>query len=88
LTDPTESKPTRTHHHPPVPTQQADAVAGGGKRERFVLAVAYSPDYKLLAASAMDGTVALYDAGTGQLLHSLKGHHRPVRALAFTPGGL
>lgn len=58
---------------------------GGSKRERFVLAVAYSPDFKLVAASAMDGTVAIWDAATGQPLHSLKGHHRPVRTLAFTP---
>jgi WD repeat-containing protein 61 len=66
--------------------QADDAAPGGPRRERFVLAVAYSPDFKLLAASAMDGTVAVYDAASGQLLHSLKGHHRPVRALAFTPG--
>jgi WD repeat-containing protein 61 len=52
------------------------------------LAVAYSPDGKLLAASAMDGTVAVYDlgAGAGAPPRVMKGHHRPVRALAFTPG--
>ncbi len=52
-----------------------------------MLAVAFSPDFRLLAASAMDGTVALYDAASGQLLHACKGHNRPVRTLAFTPGG-
>ena len=35
----------------------------------------------------MDGTVALFDAQTGALLHSLKGHHRPVRSVAWTPDG-
>jgi WD40 repeat protein len=38
----------------------------------------------------MDGTVAVWDvAAGGQLLHigGLKGHHKPVRSLAFTPGG-
>ena len=35
----------------------------------------------------MDGTVALFDAATGKLLHTLGGHVRPVRDLAFTPGG-
>ncbi|KAI8469307.1 MAG: WD40 repeat-like protein [Monoraphidium minutum] len=65
----------------------ADGPAGGAGRERFVLAVAFSPDFRLVAGSAMDGTVALWDAATGQLLHSLKGHHRPVRSLAFTPDG-
>jgi len=40
-----------------------------------------------LAASAMDGTVALFDVATGALLHALKGHHRPVRSVAWTPDG-
>ena len=31
---------------------------GGGKKERFVLSVAFSPDKQLLAAGAMDGTIA------------------------------
>jgi WD40 repeat protein len=38
----------------------------------------------------MDGSVAVWDlAAGGQLLHigGLKGHHKPVRSLAFTPGG-
>jgi WD repeat-containing protein 61 len=55
-----------------------------------VLSVAFSPDRQLLAAGAMDGTVAVWDvAAGGQLLHigGLKGHHKPVRSLAFTPGG-
>eukprot|EP00879_Flechtneria_rotunda_P014924 GHRR01015594.1.p1 GENE.GHRR01015594.1~~GHRR01015594.1.p1 ORF type:complete len:263 (+),score=49.04 GHRR01015594.1:158-946(+) len=59
------------------------------KKERFVLCVAFSPDKQLLAAGAMDGTVAVWDlASGGQLLHmgGLKGHHKPVRNLAFTPG--
>lgn len=64
----------------------ADAAAApAGKRERFCLDVAWSPDFKTVAASAMDGTVALFDAATGQLRQSLKGHLKPVRSLAFTP---
>jgi WD40 repeat protein len=62
---------------------------GSGRKERFVLSVAFSPDRQLLAAGAMDGTVAVWDvAAGGQLLHigGLKGHHKPVRSLAFTPG--
>lgn len=35
----------------------------------------------------MDGTVALFDAATGKLLHTLDGHFKPVRDLTFTPGG-
>jgi WD repeat-containing protein 61 len=54
----------------------------------FVLAARASPDgASRLAASAMDGTVALFDSNTGALLHTLKGHHRPVRSVAWTPDG-
>ena len=34
----------------------------------------------------MDGTVALFDAASGKLLHTLDGHFKPVRDLCFTPG--
>ena len=34
----------------------------------------------------MDGTVAVFDAPTGKLLHTLDGHFKPVRDLTFTPG--
>jgi WD repeat-containing protein 61 len=88
------TKKTRSHTHKQQTqtlnkkTHQPDASAAGASgrsKERFVLSVAYSPDAKLLAASGMDGAVALFDAETGALLHALKGHHRPVRSLAFTP---
>jgi hypothetical protein len=44
-----------TRAPPPSPFVQAE---GGGKKERFVLSVAFSPDKQLLAAGAMDGTIA------------------------------
>ena len=56
------------------------------RKERFVLSVAYSPDGRRLAAGSMDGTVAVFDVATGGLLHTLEGHFKPVRGLAFTPG--
>ena len=56
------------------------------KKETFVLSVAQSPDGKWLASGSMDGTVAVFDATTGQLLHTLDGHFKPVRSLCFTPG--
>lgn len=55
------------------------------RREKFVLSVAYSPDGRRIAAGGMDGTVALFDAATGKLLHTLDGHFKPVRDLTFTP---
>lgn len=56
------------------------------KQEKFVLSVAYSPDGRRLACGAMDGTVAVFDVPSGKLLHTLTGHHKPVRGLSFTPG--
>jgi WD40 repeat protein len=73
--------PTRPH----LPAQAEDGAAS--TREGFVLDVAYSPDFSRIAASAMDGSVAIFDAATSQLLHRLKGHAKPVRSLVFTPGG-
>ena len=46
--------------------------------------VTYSPDGRRLACGAMDGTVALFDVGTGKLLHTLAGHAMPVRSLCFS----
>ena len=51
-----------------------------------MLSVAYSPDGRRLACGAMDGTVAVFDVPSGKLLHTLTGHHKPVRDLTFTPG--
>ena len=56
------------------------------KQEKFVLSVAYSPNGQRLACGAMDGTVAIFDVPSGKLLHTLRGHHHPVRDLSFTPG--
>lgn len=67
-----------------LPQPEGSAAA----KERFVLCCAFSPNKQLLAAGAMDGTVAVWDlAAGGQLLHmgGLKGHHKPVRSLTFTP---
>ena len=58
------------------------------KKECFVLSVAYSPDGRRLASGSMDGTVAVFDTASGKLLHTLDGHFKPVRSLAFTPGAL
>ena len=51
-----------------------------------MLSVAYSPDGKFIAAGAQDGTVAIWDVATGAVVSNLKGHHKPVRKVTFTPG--
>jgi WD40 repeat protein len=52
-----------------------------------VLAVAMSPDGKLLASSGVDRTVRLWDLASRRLLRELQGHKGVVLAVTFSPDG-
>src|SRR5438034_11694711 len=55
--------------------------------EGSVLAVASSPDGKVLASCSRDKTIKLWDAGTGELKHTLTEHTGDVYAVTFSRQG-
>jgi len=54
---------------------------------RFITAVSFSPDGKLLASGADDKTIKLWEMPSGKLLKTLEGHKDDVRAVSFSPDG-
>jgi WD40 repeat protein len=49
--------------------------------------VAYSPDGRHIVSAALDGTVKILDAETGQLIHTLSEHSEKVGTVAYSPNG-
>ncbi|MDE0021959.1 MAG: WD40 repeat domain-containing protein [Candidatus Poribacteria bacterium] len=47
----------------------------------------YSPDGKQFASSSMDGAVKVWNAETGALIHTLRGHGGKANLAAFSPDG-
>jgi len=57
------------------------------RHRRYVLALAYSPDSRLLATASLDNTCRIWDASTGKLLRTFRGHEESVFSLVFAPSG-
>ena len=58
-----------------------------GDNSHFILAVAFSPDGRQIAAGTWDKPIKLWDAATGKLIRTLDGHSDYVTSLAFSPDG-
>jgi WD40 repeat protein len=52
-----------------------------------VNSVAFSPDGTRLLSGSEDGTLKLWDAGSGLLLRTFEGHSEAVTSVAFSPDG-
>ncbi|KAF3935035.1 hypothetical protein ABW20_dc0105325 [Dactylellina cionopaga] len=53
----------------------------------FILAIAFSPDGKVLASASLDKTIRLWDTATGAPLQTLEGHGDWVTSVAFSSDG-
>jgi WD40 repeat protein/tRNA A-37 threonylcarbamoyl transferase component Bud32 len=62
------------------------AHPGSKEEAQGVLAVAFSPDGRRIASSD-HSDLKVWDAATGKVLFTLKGHERHVTAVAFSPDG-
>jgi WD40 repeat protein len=64
---------------------RSGSVRALSARRHYVIALAYSPDGRLLASGSSDRTVRLWDLRTGA--HKVLEHPRSTQALAFSPDG-
>jgi RNA polymerase sigma factor (sigma-70 family) len=85
--DPAAGKQVRKIQVPDATPADEEQDRQKGIHYGGVLTVAYSPDGRLLASGSYDGTVRLWDAGTGKELYALRGHGREVAGVVFSPDG-
>lgn len=56
-----------------------------GENAKYIKKVKYSPNGKLIAGYTLENEIMVWDATSGLLLHSLKGHKEFLKNLFFSP---
>ena len=69
---------------PHVLSNPDPSTSSGGRR---VFDVAFSPTAELLAMASHEGNVHIFNAASGDLVRTLKGHANGVFSVAFSPDG-
>src|SRR5262249_46174202 len=79
---------TSTAPRAPTPVRPLGAILRAYTAHSLrVMAVAWSPDGKLVASGSEDGSIQVWDAATGARVVSYMGHHDAVSAVAWSPDG-
>lgn len=71
----------------PEPVLQRGHVRFGESYSDGILAVAYSPDGKLVATGGRDRRIILWEAQTGRSVRTFAGPDDPATSIAFSPDG-
>jgi WD40 repeat protein len=72
---------------PAVRIDPDEPFGGGGSWRTYRGGFALSPDSKLLALAALDGSIRLWDLWSAKELAAFKGQGAVITALAFSPSG-
>ncbi|QQR46491.1 WD40 repeat domain-containing protein [Myxococcus xanthus] len=67
--------------------KRASSLEWAKQFEGSVLALAFSPDGRLLASGGYDAVVRVWDVAAGAQVAELKGHEAELHAVAFSPDG-
>jgi len=59
----------------------------GGKTYWVITSLCYFPDGRHIVSGAADGTAKIWDAMTGEMIHTIRAHVGGVRAVAISPDG-